>query len=498
MYAKVNAGAVVGMEGMLVNVEVDYRSGLSHFAVVGLGDKAVQEARERVMSAVRNVGWDVLPQRIVVNLAPAHVPKSGAGYDLAMAVGLLAAAELLPSPPADFAFIGELTLEGKVMPVRGVLPLVLGLMQQGIKRFVLSVESLEQLGVVKGGTFFAIGNISELKVANWESLSPALPSDHESTTDSSLALVEDVKGQMAAKYALLVAAAGGHHLLFSGIPGSGKTMLARTLPGLLPELSQPELLTVACIKSLAAKNVSRESLLTRSFRSPHHNMSVAALVGGGSDPRPGEVTLAHNGVLFLDELPEFSRAALDALRQPLEEKQVVVSRATHTVVFPADFQLIAAMNPCKCGYLGAENKRCTCLPKDVKYYRSKVSGPIMDRIDIKVVISAIDWDHQGEQRDEFTTQAMRGQVELARKAQASRQAGKLNSCLSLKELQQFGGITLSADQKLKQLSKTANLSMRGYVKVLRIARTIADLRLEEEVKESHVMAALQLRAEATN
>ncbi|GGK22134.1 ATP-dependent protease [Deinococcus malanensis] len=494
MLARVRSVALIGVDAVPVEVEVDVSPGLPSFMVVGLPDQAVSEARERVRAAVRNAGLPFPAARITVNLAPADLRKEGPLYDLPIALGVLAAQELV-SADALCALVvaGELALDGSLRPIAGAVNVALLAAGLGLSA-LLPAASTQEAALIDGVTVFGARTLSEA-AAHLSGRAPLIPAepttpgvDHDSLPD-----LADLKGQAGARRALEVAVAGGHNLLLIGSPGSGKTMLARRAPGLLPPLTRAEALEVTRIHSAAGLLTRRGALtLTPPYRSPHHTVSDAGLIGGGSVPRPGEVSLAHRGVLFMDEFPEFSRKALETLRQPLEEGQVAISRARASVQYPARFQLIAAMNPCPCGHQGDPEKPCTCTPAERTRYAARLSGPLLDRIDLRVTVPRLTVDELTRAPEPEPSAPVRERVAAARTRMLNRQ-GSRNADLAGQALRRHSALTASAQGFACAAANQLGLTGRGYDRLLRVARTVADLAGSDEIREVHLAEAVTFR-----
>lgn len=517
MIARVLTGALVGIDAQPVMVEVDMTSGLPGLVVVGLPDTIVNEAKERVRLAVKNAGFEFPIRRVVVNLAPADLRKEGAGFDFPIAVGVLLADDMLhPTPFLEkTCFVGEVSLEGSIRPVNGVLSMALMAKEQGFENLVVAEENVAEASLVEGIQVFGLKNLSELPVFLLHPHSFAKPVDRAQllaevrtrTTTRPAIDFTDIKGQDQAKRALEIAAAGGHNMLMVGPPGSGKSMLAKAFAGILPPLSFDEILEVSRIYSVAGMLPDDQGLIhQRPFRSPHHSASVAGITGGGSHPKPGEITLSHRGVLFLDEFVEFPRQVLEVLRQPLEDGVVTISRAQQNVTFPARFLLLAALNPCPCGFKGDTTRACTCTETQVQRYLGKLSGPLLDRIDIHLEVPRLKDQELLDTRnarsvdksaDRETSDTVRARVVAARDRQLKRfaETGILcNAEMTPAQIKTHCSLAPDAQEILARAVQRMNLSARAFDRILRLSRTIADLSNSDEIDATHLAEALQYRA----
>jgi len=508
-FARVYGAQISLLKGQIVSVEVDMSRGLNAFAIVGLPDKAVEEAKDRVSSAIKNSGF-VSPKHInkktVVSLAPAEMKKEGSFFDLAIALAYLLSAEFIKFNPNKKIFLGELSLNGELQEIRGTIPIVQTAKDLGYEEIYLPKQNAEEAALIEGIKIFGVSSLQEIIAHIREDISKSsnlpkikiqpktiikIKKDEESLDFS------DVRGQESAKRGLEIAAAGGHNITMYGPPGTGKTMLARVFSKILPDLSLDEILEITGIHSAAG--VLKDGLVIRPpFRSPHHTSSYVSLIGGGAFPKPGEVTLAHKGVLFLDEFPEFDKKVLESLRQPLEDNFVSIARAKGTAIFPSNFILIAAMNPCPCGYYGSKQKECICQPSDFARYKRKVSGPIMDRIDLWVSVGAVDFKKLSSARVGENNNTIRKRVTSARNIQIERfkKAGKkikLNSEMGVKDLESLAILSQEAQKILNESSEKLNLSARAYHRVIKIGRTIADLSGELQINPTHILEAIQYR-----
>jgi magnesium chelatase family protein len=490
--AVLHSRALVGMDAPPVTVEVHLANGLPSFTIVGLPETEVKESRDRVRAALANCRFEFPARRLTVNLAPAELPKEGGRFDLAIALGILAASSQIVSDGLDrYEFAGELSLSGELRPVRGALSMALGSVKSG-RTFVLPRGSADEGALAVDAQILAAGSLLEVCAHLAGEGRLQSPSRTLGPVACDYPDFSEVKGQAHVKRALEVAAAGRHSVLMMGPPGTGKSMLAARFPGLLPEMGDEEAVESAAIQSLGSAGFRVENWKRRPYRAPHHSASSVALVGGGSDPRPGEISLAHNGVLFLDELPEFGRRVLETLREPLESGRISISRAARQAEFPARFQLVAAMNPCPCGYLGHYSGRCHCTPDQTNRYRAKLSGPLLDRIDIRIDVHAVPHDDLIQRPAGESSHTVRGRVAAARGLQLERQ-GKPNCDLAAREIDQVCATDEAASGLLRQAVARLNLSARAYHRILKIARTIADLATEARIGASHAAEAIQYR-----
>ncbi|WP_299228361.1 YifB family Mg chelatase-like AAA ATPase [Sulfurihydrogenibium sp.] len=500
MLSVVKSGGTYGINGYVVDVEVNISQGLPQFTVVGLPDTAVKESRERVRSAIENIGYKFPVKKITVNLAPADVLKIGTLYDLPISIGILASSGIInENDLKDTAFIGELALNGDLRGVKGVLPIAIKLKEAGFKRFIVPLENEEEAAIVNGLDVYGFANLKEIVMfLNGDLEKQPKKIDVDEVLECNLDHIGDfaeVKGQYTVKKALEIAAAGFHNLLMIGSPGSGKTMLARRFLSILPPLTFQEAIEVTKIHSIAG--VLKDNIVRcRPFRAPHHTISDIALIGGGSFPKPGEVSLAHNGVLFLDELPEFKKSTLEVLRQPLEDKVVSISRASGKIEFPANFQLIAAANPCPCGYKLDPKKECRCTPAEIKRYLGKISGPLLDRIDLAVTVLPVAPEELANKPEGEPSAKIRDRVLKAVEIQRNRFKNeniKFNSQMTPTHIEEYGNITKEAKDVMLNATKRFNLTARSFHKVLKVARTIADLENSEKVLSKHVFEAINYK-----
>ena len=503
MFSKVKTIGLNGLDGYIINVEATLLSGLSGIEIVGLPDISIRESKERVTSAIKNSGFQFPYGKIILNLSPANTKKEGATFDLPIAMAILAIMDVIsPETLNDYCFLGELSLDGKINPIKGILPMAICASKNNIKHLIIPEGNSKEAGIIQGIEILTANTLSDIisyfcnntqLERSYSNISNILNNSKKYDIDFS-----EVKGQETAKRALEIAAAGNHNVLLIGSPGSGKTMLAHRIPTILPDLTIDESLEVTKIYSISGLLSNNFSLLTtRPFRSPHHSVSSVSLVGGGKIPKPGEISLAHNGVLFLDELPEFQKNSLEVLRQPLEDRVITIGRANGTYTYPANFMFVASMNPCPCGYYGSSQNSCTCSPKQIHNYMCKISGPLLDRMDIQLEVPTVKYAELNDKIIPESSEKIKERVNNAREIQLKRFKNDnifSNSELTPKKITKYCTLNNECENILKVAFEKLNLSARAYSRILKVSRTIADLAESERIEKSHILEAIQYRS----